>query len=68
MNQVWKDKLNRLLALFKEQLTETSTLRGILVLLALGSGWAAKIPTDAALSIAVVLGAVMKITLPDKIG
>jgi hypothetical protein len=68
MNAVWKEKLNRLLALLKEQLTETSTLRGVLVLLALGSGWAARIPTDAALAIAVVLGAVLKIVLPDKIG
>jgi hypothetical protein len=62
-----KDRLKALYAYAREQLTETSTLRGILVLAALGGGWIAKVPTDAALSVAVVLGAALKVVLPDRL-
>ena len=67
MNQVWRDKLNRLLDLLKNQLTETSTIRGVAVLITMGGGWAANLPIDSVVAVAVVIGAVLKILLPDRV-
>lgn len=67
MNEAIKTRLNAILDLLKSQLTEASTVRGVLVLLTMGTGWAAKIPVDTVVPIAVVVGAVLKIILPDKI-
>lgn len=66
MNQVWRDKLNRVWLLLREQLTESSTLRGIVVLVTVATGWAKNVPIDAVLAVAVVLGAALKIVLPDR--
>lgn len=62
-----KARFQRLYAYAKEQLTETSTLRGLLVLATLGGGWLSKLPIDATLAIAIVAGSVLKIMLPDKL-
>lgn len=67
MKESIRNRLNALLELLKVQLTEASTLRGVLVLLTMGTGWAAKIPVDTVVPVAVVLGAVLKILLPDKL-
>ena len=68
MNQVWRDKLDKVWTLCKAQLTESSTIRGVFVLATLGTGWATKVPVDTLLPVAMVIGSVLKIILPDKIG
>lgn len=67
MNQVWRDKLNRLLDLLKSQLTEASTIRGLAVLITMGFGWARDLPLDSVVAVAVAIGAVLKILLPDRV-
>lgn len=67
MNQVWRDKLNRLLDLLKSQLTEASTIRGLAVLVTMGFGVTRDLPLDSVVAVAVAIGAVLKILLPDRV-
>jgi hypothetical protein len=51
----------------REQMTESSTVRGVITLAALAGGTLAKLPPDATLMGALVLSQVIKILLPDDL-
>lgn len=51
----------------RTQLAESSTVRGILVLAALGGGWAAKLPPDVTLTLTMILAQLLKIVMPDDL-
>lgn len=66
MNEVLRDKLNQVLAFFKDQLRETSTLRGIVLLLG-SAGLLAGYPAEAVMTVVTFAAGVLAILLPDKI-
>lgn len=51
----------------REQLTESSTVRGIITLATLAGGTIAKLPPDVTLMGALVLSQLLKILLPDDL-
>jgi hypothetical protein len=62
-----RERIERVYDYLREQLAETSTIRGIAGLLVLGGGTAAKWPLEVTLFVAGVVGAVLKIMLPDDL-
>lgn len=51
----------------REQLSESSTVRGVVTLLALGGGALAKLPADTVLWAGLIVSSVLKIMLPDDL-
>jgi hypothetical protein len=51
----------------REQLTESSTVRGVITLATLAGGTIAKLPPDVTLMGALVLSQLLKILLPDDL-
>lgn len=66
MNQAVRDKLNAILQFLKDQLKETSTLRGLALLcgsFALFAGY----PPDTVLMMTTLAAGILAILLPDKL-
>lgn len=62
-----RERIERVYDYLRAQLGESSTIRGLMVLAALGGGTIAKLPPDVTLMGGVVLGQVLKIMLPDDL-
>jgi len=63
----FRERLESAYDYLREQLAETSTIRGIAGLLVLGGGTAAKWPLEVTVFVAGLVGAVLKIVLPDNL-
>lgn len=63
----FRERLAAAYSYLREQLTETTTIRGLVVALTMAGGWAAHYPVETVTAAAVVLGALLKIILPDRL-
>lgn len=62
-----KERLNLAYQYLRDQLGEASTIRGLAQAATLGGGAVAKLAPEAVLATAVIIGAVLKIVLPDRL-
>jgi hypothetical protein len=65
-DEMWA-RLEAAYAYLREQLTEASTIRGVAVVLTMSGGLLARFPVESVTAAAVVVGALCKIFLPDRL-